>query len=227
MSMRKLFQTINKGEFETVKQIILRQPEVVNNKSVGLLKRDEGQTPLRIAVKNSFPKMTMLFVENDADLNAYTSEDDMYIIHQAIYTVIQYACSGKIHLRDREFKEKGIVSDYTQNLYDEDKQLFDISYYILEYLIKQGIDLSVKTKMGNCFSYGIILSSASFFPRTSIDDVPQEICRRVEKVFSLLLSTKVDTVLSDYVRKNYTLEKQDALEKWRKKVLSLCEKQYI
>lgn len=144
--MRKLFQTINKGEFETVKQIILRQPEVVNNKSVGLLKRDEGQTPLRIAVKNSFPKMTMLFVENDADLNAYTSEDDMYIIHQAIYTVIQYACSGKIHLRDREFKEKGIVSDYTQNLYDEDKQLFDISYSILEYLIKQGIDLSVKTK---------------------------------------------------------------------------------
>ena len=88
MSMRKLFQTINKGEFETVKQIILRQPEVVNNKSVGLLKRDEGQTPLRIAVKNSFPKMTMLFVENDADLNAYTSEDDMYIIHQAIYTVL-------------------------------------------------------------------------------------------------------------------------------------------
>ena len=81
--------------------------------------------------------------------------------------------------------------------------------------------------MGNCFSYGIILSSASFFPRTSIDDVPQEICRRVEKVFSLLLSTKVDTVLSDYVRKNYTLEKQDALEKWRKKVLSLCKKQYI
>lgn len=46
-------------------------------------------------------------------------------------------------------------------------------------------------------------------------------------MFSLLLSTKVDTVLSDYVRKNYTLEKQDALEKWRKKVLSLCEKQYI
>ena len=123
----------------------------MNNKSVGLLKRDEGQTPLRIAVKNSFPKMTMLFVENDADLNAYTSEDDMYIIHQAIYTVIQYACSGKIHLRDREFKEKGIVSDYTQNLYDEDKQLFDISYSILEYLIKQGIDLSVKNKNGKLF----------------------------------------------------------------------------
>ena len=50
MSMRKLFQTINKGEFETVKQIILRQPEVVNNKSVGLLKRDEGQTPLRLSL---------------------------------------------------------------------------------------------------------------------------------------------------------------------------------
>lgn len=43
----------------------------------------------------------------------------------------------EIHLRDREFKEKGIVSDYTQNLYDEDKQLFDISYSILEYLLNK------------------------------------------------------------------------------------------
>ena len=70
MSMRKLFQTINKGEFETVKQIILRQPEVVNNKSVGLLKRDEGQTPLRIAVKNSFPKMTMLSISSGRSSSA-------------------------------------------------------------------------------------------------------------------------------------------------------------
>lgn len=70
--------------------------------------------------------------------------------------------------------------------------------------------------MGNCFSYGIILSSASFFPRTSIDDVPQEICRRVEKVFSLLLSTKVDTVLSDYVRKTIL---------WKSKMLWKMEKE--
>ena len=67
--------------------------------------------------------------------------------------------------------------------------------------------------MGNCFSYGIILSSASFFPRTSIDDVPQEICRRVEKVFSLLLSTKVDTVLSDYVTEKLILWKSKMLWK--------------
>ena len=220
--MRKLFQAINKAEFEMVKQIVIRKPEVVNDKSIGLLKRDEGQTPLRIAIKNIFPKMTILFVENGADINAYTPEDDMYIIHQAIYTVVQYARSGKIYLRDKEFKEKGTVSDYTQKLYDEDKRLFDISYSILEYLIKQGIDLGVKTKMGNCFSYGIILSSPFLLSRLSVDDVPVEICRRIKEVFSLLLSTKVDTVLSDYVRTTYTLEMQDALENWRKKILSLC-----
>ena len=222
--MRQLFQTINKGEFEAVKQIIIQKPETVNSKSAGLLKRDEGQTPLRIAVKNSFPQMAMLFVENDADLNAYTPEDDMYIIHQAMYTVMQYACSGKIYLRDKELKEKGSVSEYTQKLYDEDNRLFDISYSILEYLIKQGIDLSVKNQMGNCFSYGIILSSFSFYPRASVDDVSPEIYSRVKKVFSLLLSAKVDTVLSEYVQETYVQEMQDALEEWRTKILSLCEK---
>lgn len=222
--MRKLFQAINKAEFETVKQIVIQKPEVVNDKSIGLLKRDEGQTPLRIAIKNSFPKMTMLFVENGADINAYTPEDDMYIIHQAIYTVMRYACSGKIYLRNKEFKEKGIVSDYTQKLYDEDKRLFDISYSILEYLIKQGIDINLENKQGNCFSYGVICSSPSFFPRIGVNDVPLEICNRVKNVFSLLLSVQVNTVLSNYVRQTYTLEIQEELEKWRMKVLSLCGK---
>jgi len=222
--MRKLFQTINKADFEAVRQIVIQKPEVVNSRSIGLLKRDEGQTPLRITIKNSFLKMTMLFVENDADINAYTPEDDMYIIHQAIYTVIQYACSGKIYLWDRELKEKGIVSDYTQKLYDENIRLFDISYTILEYLIKQGIDLNVKKDMGNCFSYGIIISSPYLFPRINVDDVPFEVYKRVKEVFSLLLSTKVDTKLSNYVQETYTLEMQDALEKWREKILLLCEK---
>ena len=49
--MKKLFDAINKGDFDTVKQVIEKNPVLINSIEKGWRKRDEGLCPLRIAIK--------------------------------------------------------------------------------------------------------------------------------------------------------------------------------
>ena len=49
--MKKLFDAINKGDFDTVKQVIEKNPVLINSIEKGWRKRDEGLCPLRIANK--------------------------------------------------------------------------------------------------------------------------------------------------------------------------------
>jgi len=45
--MKKNFQAINKRDFLTVKSIIDKSPDLVNCISIGAIKADERQSPLR------------------------------------------------------------------------------------------------------------------------------------------------------------------------------------
>jgi len=49
--MKKLFKSIRDREIETVKQIIEKQPELVNCIAKQLPKKDDGQSPLQVAFK--------------------------------------------------------------------------------------------------------------------------------------------------------------------------------
>jgi len=194
--MKKLFQAVNKRDFATVKSIIDKSPDLVNCISIGAVKADEGQSLLRVAVKNSSYDIVEFLVQNGADINFYTLADDMYISHQAIYTVLRRTIPSTAY-----------------------EGTFDDAFKILNLLINEGIDLTSKDKFNrNCFQSGIGISRGCVYNNIHDYSLPDdnEWLEKIKSVFQLLLQQNIDTSLPE-MWKNV-----EGIAKWRMNILDLC-----
>lgn len=90
--MKKLFDNIKNSNIEKVSQIIEKNPELVNCVSENLLKRDEGQSPLQIALNTGNAAIANYLLDMGADVNFIANEETPKrepVIHNAIkYAVL-------------------------------------------------------------------------------------------------------------------------------------------
>ena len=61
--MKKLFTAIRKCDLETVKSLLDKSPELISCISVGAPKKDEGQSPLQVALKASSVEIVDLLLD--------------------------------------------------------------------------------------------------------------------------------------------------------------------
>lgn len=210
--MKKLLDAINKGDLDTVKRLIGKYPNLLNCRSENLRKRDEGQSPLRVAIKNCMYEIVQFLAENGANVNDYTSNDDMYISHQAIYTVIR----------------RTIPTKYVGSYEDAIK--------ILKLLIDNHLNINIENARGNCFIEGLALSRGIIHNDLYSFDFPNKLkymdwnnefdiqvtYSQFKEVFSLLLEHGVNTDIP-----NYWLQMDngmsEAIIKWKSNILKLCK----
>ena len=93
--MKKLFDAINKGDFETVKTIIEKSPALVTCRAKEWRKRDENESPLRVAIKNCHYDIVCLLIKAGADVNDYTPRDNWYIRRYILAFLIAYRITGR------------------------------------------------------------------------------------------------------------------------------------
>ena len=67
--MKKLFQAIRKSEIEVVKQLIQKKTELVNCVAKHPPKKDDGQSPLQVALKTGNSEIAEYLIEAGADVN--------------------------------------------------------------------------------------------------------------------------------------------------------------
>ncbi|WP_164175144.1 ankyrin repeat domain-containing protein, partial [Ruminococcus flavefaciens] len=67
--MKKLFKAIRNGDFNEVKEIITKKPELVNCVAKQPPKKDDGQSPLQVALKTGNFEIAKYLIEMGADLN--------------------------------------------------------------------------------------------------------------------------------------------------------------
>ncbi len=67
--MKKLFKAIRDKNFELVRQLINSNPELVNCTAKQPPQKDDGQSPLQIALKTGAFDIAEYLIENGADLN--------------------------------------------------------------------------------------------------------------------------------------------------------------
>ncbi len=72
--MKKLFNAIRKSDLETVRQIILKQPELVNSVAKQPPKKDDGQSPLQVALKTGNNDIAEFLIDSGADVNFIEDE---------------------------------------------------------------------------------------------------------------------------------------------------------
>lgn len=74
--MKKLFKAIRQENLEEVKAIIEKKPELVNCTAAPPPKKDNGQSPLQVAIKIGAFDIADYLIEKGADVNFMEAEDD-------------------------------------------------------------------------------------------------------------------------------------------------------
>ena len=67
--MKKLFKAVRQNDLEAIKQILAKNPEVIDNIATPPPKKDEGQSPLQVAIKVGNLEIAHYLIEKGADVN--------------------------------------------------------------------------------------------------------------------------------------------------------------
>ena len=90
--MEKLFDAIRKNNIELVKDLISSDASLVNSISVNGLEKDNGQSPLQVAIKTNNIDIANYLIDNNANVNFIekdsTNEWKAPVIHDALRTAI-------------------------------------------------------------------------------------------------------------------------------------------
>lgn len=91
--VKKLFLAIRHGELETVKQLIEKNPKWVNCTAQQPPKKDDGQSPLQVALKTGNFEIADYLIDRNADLNFMEAESCCNkwrapVIHDAVIAAV-------------------------------------------------------------------------------------------------------------------------------------------
>lgn len=139
--MKKLFKSIRDREIETVKQIIEKQPELVNCIAKQPPKKDDGQSPLQVAFKTGNTDIAEYLIDMGANVNFIEDESCCNswrtpVLHDAINCAVM-CCRWNTNDEMRGFK-----------VYST-KEKADEALRLLKKMIDAGADVNAVDSHGN------------------------------------------------------------------------------
>ncbi len=191
--MRKLFNAIRKDDFETVKQLLEKKPELIACTAKQPPKKDDGQSPLQAALKTGRFNIVEYLLDLGADINFM--EDDTCcnewrapVIHDAINAAVmssRWNVNSEIYggLKVKNLKEEA-----------------DRAFKILKRIVDLGADVNAKDSYGNSCLCRACLQARQILPR--YNHVEEKLCKDrilteelifdLSRIFNLLLDNGAD-----------------------------------
>lgn len=155
--MKKLFKAIRDKDFELVSQLINSSPELVNCTAKQPPKKDDGQSPLQIALKTGAFDIAEFLIDNGADLNFMEDEsccntDRAPVIHDAINAAVM--CS-----------RWNTNNPYTGFEVFSTEEMAIRARRILEKMLQLGSDVNKLDSSGNSGIWRYCLQANQILPR--------------------------------------------------------------
>lgn len=154
--MKKLFQAIRKNDIDAVKQLIQKKPELVACTAKQPPKKDDGQSPLQVALKIGNLEIASFLLDAGADVNFIESETCCNqwrtpAIHDAINAAVM--CS-----RWNVNSESDGLEVFST------KERADLAFEILKRMIAQRADVNAVDSYGNSCLWRLCLQARQILP---------------------------------------------------------------
>ena len=198
--MKKLFKAIRDNDMETVRQLIEKKPELVNCTAKQPPKKDDGQSPLQVALKAGNTEIADYLIDMNADLNfmedvSCCNEWRAPVIHDAINAAVM--CS-RWNTNDK-FMGFSVCST---------AEKADRAFEILKKMTDKGADVNALDSYGNsgltrfCAQAAQILPSYNYAGHYETDDriFTDELHADLKRILLLLKTAGADP---DYVPPNF------------------------
>lgn len=210
-NMKKLFIATRKGQLEIVQELLEKKPELISCTAKQPPKKDDGQSPLQVAIKTGNTDIADYLLDLGADVNFMEQEScnewRMPVVQDAIMAAVM--CSRYIYLPWGE-KEWKLCKTKEQS---------DKAFHILERMVvEKQADISSHDSYGNSCLGRAILDARQILPRyfyaeQRLEEKPlnDELKEDLTRIFNLLLEhganiNEVDPKLGKSLRDFYSKE---------------------
>lgn len=192
--MKKLFVAIRQGDIQQVKDLLQKRPELISCTAKQPPKKDDGQSPLQVAIKSGNLIIADYLLDCGADVNFIETEScnqwKMPVIQDAIMATIMNAR----FLRSTYKNGEKVWEIYRT------KEPFDMAFRILKRMFDLGADINSHDSYGNSCLGRAILDARQILPTihyqdpTWVDERPlnSELKEDLTLVFDLLLEQGAD-----------------------------------
>lgn len=205
--MKTLFTAIRKREIEKIKELITKQPDLVNCITKQPPKKDDGQSPLQIAFKTGNFWAVKYFLENGADINFIdapsVNEWKMPVLHDAVMATValarfEYPVDPWNEEKKDVYELKGV------------KEHFEKTFSLLKMMVDNGADVNSVDSYGNSL---LMRACSDIQNRSTIEDRPlaKETVEDLRQIFDLLISSGADL--------NYSATTRQSVVEMNKKLL--------
>ena len=162
--MKKLFQAIRKGDLDTVQGLLKSQGSLTNCTAKAPPKKDDGQSPLQVAIKTEQFHIAHLLLDHGADIHFMEKESlnewRMPVLHDSIRAAIFCARSSP----------------------ESAPQGFEEAYALLSRLLDLGASCKAQDSYGNNGAMRAAMDARQFYHCFSRPEFMEDLTR----VFSLL-----------------------------------------
>ena len=181
--MKKLFLAIRHGELETVKQLIEKNPELVNCTAQQPPKKDDGQSPLQVALKTGNFEIADYLIDQNANLNFMEAEACCNrwrapVLHDAVIAAVM--CS-QWNTND---KYQGL------RVFSTESQAAQ-AYAVLEKMLDRGADVNAVDSFGYSVLFRFCIQAEQILPRW----IPGEHREAEDRVFTETLREDLKRIL--------------------------------
>lgn len=219
--MKKLFKLIRDGNIGEVQRLIEQKPELVNCVAKQPPKKDDGQSPLQVAIKEKKFEIANYLIDKGADINFMedptTCCDDwcMPVLHISVMVAVR-CCR---HNSQFVAGDKLFFSEYST------KEDADASFGLLKRLLEMGADVTRRESHGASLAWRLCRTAADMLPQYNWNDdtvsqtavITSDWKHDLERIFTILREYKID--ISDDEVQRYLIKQDHPLCPFLKLVL--------
>jgi len=156
--MKKFFVAIRHGDLDQIKELLKKNPTLINCIAKQPPKKDDGQSPLQVAIKTGHFKIADYLIDVGADVNFIESESCNVWKMPVIQDAIRAAIMNTRFLTFTYQNGEKVWKPYNT------KEQFDAAFNLLKKIIELGADIHSYDSYGNSCLGRAILDAKQVIP---------------------------------------------------------------